>query len=69
VRFVIKQGDTVLANRARRAAIALSPGELQGSFTIVEDGLVVPPKTGEFDIEVGLGGSGAAERPARKPRR
>jgi hypothetical protein len=68
VRFVIKRGDTILANRARRAAVALRPGELQGSFTVVEDGLVVPPKTGDFDIEVALGGSAAAERPARRSR-
>jgi hypothetical protein len=35
---------------------------------VVEEGLVVPPGTGAFDIEVALGG-GAAERPARRARR
>jgi len=68
VRFVLKRGGTVLANRARHAAVALAPGELQGSFTVVEDGLVVPPNTGEFEIEVALGSAAAAERP-RKGRR
>ena len=66
VRFVIRRGDKVLANRARRATVALAQGEMQGSFVVVEDGLVVPPKTGDFDIEVGLGGSGAVERRARR---
>ena len=68
VRFAIRRGQTVVANRARRAAVAFPPGELQGSFTVVEDGLVVPPNTGDFDIEVALGGS-VAERPAGKARR
>jgi hypothetical protein len=69
VRFAIKSADRVLASSARRTAVALSPGETQGSFLVVEEGLVVPPGTGGFDIEVALGGSGAAERPARRGRR
>jgi hypothetical protein len=68
VRFVIKRGDAVLANRSKRATVAIPQGGLQGTFTVVEDGLVVPPNTGDFDIEVGLG-AGPAERPARKARR
>lgn len=69
VRFVIKQGERVVASASRRASIALAPGETQGSFVVVENGLVVPAGTGDFDIEVGLGGSTAAERPARRTRR
>jgi hypothetical protein len=66
VRVVIKRGDKVLANRARRATVAIPPGQMHGSFVVVEDGLVVPPKTGGFDIEVALGGSGPAERARRR---
>ena len=68
VRFVIKRGDKVLANRARRASIAVPQGQMSGSFVVVEDGLTVPPNTGEFDIEVGLGAPLPTERPARKAR-
>ena len=68
VRFVIKRGDKVLANRARRATVAVPQGQLHGSFVVVEDGLTVPPNTGDFDIEVALGGSAPAERPGRRSR-
>jgi hypothetical protein len=69
VRFVIKRGEQVLASATRRATVALTPSETQGTFLVVEEGLVVPAGTGDFDIEVGLGGSAAAERPARRARR
>lgn len=69
VRFAIKRGERVLASATRRASVALAAGELQGSFTLVEEGLVVPAGTDDFDIEVGLGGSGAAARPAGRARR
>jgi hypothetical protein len=67
VRFAIKEGERVVASASRRASVTLRPGETQGSFLVVEEGLVVPPGTRAFDIEVGLGGS--AERPARRARR
>ena len=69
VRFAIKRGERVLASATRRAGVALAAGELQGSFTLVEEGLVVPAGTDDFDIEVGLGGSSAAARPAARARR
>jgi hypothetical protein len=68
VRIVLKRGDKVLANRARRASVAVPQGQLHGSFVVVEDGLMVPPNTGDFDIEVALGGPLPAERPARRTR-
>lgn len=68
VHFVIRRGDKVLANRARSATVSLAAGETQGSFVLVEDGMVVPAGTGEFEIEVGLGGSGTPS-PARRARR
>lgn len=68
VTFVIKRGDRVLATRTQRAAVAIAPGELQGSFVAVENGLVVPPGTGEYEIDVGLvpGTRAPAQRPARR---
>ena len=65
VRFVIKRDEKIVASASRRAAIDLSSG--QGNFVVVEDKLVVPAGTKEFEIEVGLGGSGA--EPARRQRR
>jgi hypothetical protein len=69
VRFVIRRGDQVFANRARAATVSLAAGQTQGSFMIVEEGMVVPAGTGEFEIEVGLGGARPSERPARPARR
>jgi hypothetical protein len=68
VHFVIRRGDRVLANRARSASVSLAAGQTQGTFVIVEEGMVVPAGTGEFEIEVGLGKSGASERPPRRAR-
>src|SRR4051794_26747317 len=73
VTFVIKRGDRVLASKTQRVAVAVPPGETQASFIAVENGLVVPPGTGEYEIEVGLvhgAGTGApAERRSKKGRR
>jgi hypothetical protein len=65
VRFVIKSGDRVIAARSRRVAVAIPPNDTQGSAIVVEEGLVVPPGTEGFDIEVGLGGP-TDERPRRR---
>lgn len=68
VRFAIKRGEQVVASASRRASVALTAGQAQGTFLVVEEGLVAPASLqGDFDIEVGLGGS--AERPARRARR
>lgn len=58
VLFQIRQGDKVIVSRTRQASVAVGGGESQGSFTTVEGGMVVPPRSGPFDIEVGLGGGG-----------
>jgi hypothetical protein len=66
VRVQIKQGDTVLATRARRVAVALPSGSLQGTFAVVEEGLVVPPQYAEsYEIEVALAGAPTAGRARR----
>ena len=65
VRVVVKRGDQVFANRVRRIPVTVPQGETHASFVTVEEGIVVPPGTGDFDIEVGLGGS---EKPAKGQR-
>jgi hypothetical protein len=65
LRFVIKRGDRILATRFRRVPVTIPAGDTQGTFVVVEEGIVVPPGAGEYEIEVGLGGSAPAERPAR----
>ena len=64
--FQIRPGDKVIATRTRSAAITAQAGDSQGTFTAIEDGMVVPAKSGEFDIEVGLGGGGGGGRRARR---
>jgi hypothetical protein len=68
VYVVLKRGDRILTSRARRVAVSVAPGDIQGSFIMVEEGLVVPPGIGgEFEIQVGLGAAPAgAARAARK---
>lgn len=68
VSIALKRGEQVLTSRTRRASVAIPPGQLQGSFVVVEGDLVVPAGTGEFDIEVGLGSGGAAPSPGRRRR-
>lgn len=63
LRVVVRQGDRVFANRVRRMTIQIPPGDTQGSFTIVEDRIVVPAAAAQdFRIEVGLGGGAGARR-------
>lgn len=68
VTIVLKHGDQVLVRRVARGGVTIPPGRYEESFVVVEDGLVVPPGTGEFDIEVSLGLGGGAARPARTRR-
>ena len=66
VRFVVKRGDRVFATKVKRVAAAIPAGDTQATFTVVEDGLVVPPGVGEYEIDVGLGSAGSA---GSKPKR
>jgi hypothetical protein len=67
VHIIVKKGSTVLAERVRRTAVAIPAGDTQGSFALVEDGIVVPASASQdFDIEVGLGGSGPTDKPRRR---
>lgn len=69
LQIAIKYGDKVVVSRSKRIAVAVAPGEAQGLFTVVEDGLIVPlAMTGEYDISVSLGGTPARPAPRkRKP--
>ena len=70
VTFVIKRGDRILASKTQRVAVAVPAGETQASFVAIENGLVVPPGTSEYEIEVGLvPGTHGPERRAKKGRR
>jgi hypothetical protein len=67
--IVLKRGDRILASRARRAPVSVAPGDIQGSFILVEEGLVVPPGIGgEFEIQVGLGAPPAGAASAARKR-
>jgi hypothetical protein len=63
VQIVLKSRGTVVASRVARGSITVPAGSSNGSFAIVEEGLVVPPSAApEFEIEVGLGGAAAGRR-------
>lgn len=69
VNIVVKSGSTVIANRSRRVAVSVPAGDTQGTFQVIEEGIVVPAADASiFEIEVGLGGAGApaASRRARR---
>jgi hypothetical protein len=67
VHIVVKSGSTVIANRSRRLSIAIPQGDTQGSFSIVEEGILVPARDASvFEIEVALGSGGKAPATARR---
>lgn len=70
VHILVKDGDKVIANRARRAGVSIPAGESQASFSFVEEGIVVPAASAQsFTIEVGLGGSAPAAGAGRAKKR
>jgi hypothetical protein len=69
VHIVIKKGPTVLANRVQRTSVEIPAGATQGSFVVVEEGILVPASAAqEFEIEVGLGGGPAQPQQGRRRR-
>ncbi|HVL72862.1 MAG TPA: hypothetical protein VM434_13405 [Beijerinckiaceae bacterium] len=63
VQVVIKRRDRIIASRSRRVAVTIPPGAAQAPFTLVEEGLLVPPQDSqEFEIEVRMGGGPARGR-------
>jgi len=71
VTFTIKRGERVLSSKTQRVSVAIPQGETAGSAVVVQDGLVVPPRMSDYDIDVGLvaGAGGKPERAARRDRR
>jgi len=69
VTISLKSSGKTIVSRVRRIAVAVSPGEAQGLFSLIEDDLMVPAAmTGDYDIEVRLGGGTPQRAPAkRKP--
>jgi hypothetical protein len=68
VHILVKSGATTIASRSRRLSVVVPPGDTQGSFAFVEEGIVVPARDASiFEIEVSLGGGGAAA-PRRRTR-
>lgn len=65
----LKSSGKTIVSRARRVSVIVPPGEAQGLFSIIEDDLMVPvAQTGDYDIEVRLGGGTPQRAPAkRKP--
>jgi len=63
--FRLTQDEKVLVTRTRQASVSVGGGEAQASFVTVEGGMVVPARSGTFDIEVGLGGA-AGGRSSRR---
>ncbi|MFH6781188.1 MULTISPECIES: hypothetical protein [Methylobacterium] len=67
VTVTLKSGSQVIGRRSRQAVAAIPAGQASGSFTVVEEGFVVPAaQAKDFEIEVGLG---SPSKPARAPRR
>jgi hypothetical protein len=63
VQIVVKGAPGVIANRSRQTSVAIPSGDTQASFTVIENGIVVPAAyANSFEIEVGLGGRAATGR-------
>jgi hypothetical protein len=63
VHILVKSGSTTIASRSRRLSVVVPPGDTQGSFAFVEEGIVVPARDASvFEIEVSLGSGNAAPR-------
>ena len=68
VSFVLRRGDQIIVSRVKRVSVSIPAGETQSSFVAVEGNLIVPPKTGDYDIEVGLGSAAPAAAAPRRRR-
>ncbi|OAS26243.1 hypothetical protein [Methylobacterium platani] len=67
VTVTLKRGTTIIGRRTQQGVATIPAGQASGSFTVVDEGFVVPAaQAREFEIEVGLGG---VAKPGRAPRR
>ncbi len=63
VRIVLKDGDTVLAQRVKSVPTTVSSETSQGEFQLVEEDLTIPAAhVNSFEIVVGLGGAPGGRR-------
>jgi hypothetical protein len=69
LRILVKRGDKVVANRQRMAGASIPAGQTGTTFTVVEEGIVVPPGDGDVRIEVGIGAGAGNQRRAQRPQR
>lgn len=67
VRFVVKAGSQVIADRRKATSVSVAPGETGAAFAVVEEGIVVPQTSEEVSIDVSLDGA-TAPRPAARRR-
>ncbi len=66
VRFTVRRGDQIIADRTRQVQVSIPTGQSQATFVAIEEGIAVGP--GDVPtVEVGLG-AGPARPAARRPR-
>lgn len=64
VRFIVRRGDAIIADRTRTVNIAIPQGQAQALFTAVEEGISVSPgPTPTVEIGFGAGPRQTARRP------
>jgi hypothetical protein len=68
-RLTVKRGDKVVATRQRVASASITAGQGNTTFTLIEEGISVPPGPEAVTIEVSMGGGPASADPRRKARR
>jgi hypothetical protein len=69
VTVVVKRGERILSSKTQRISVAVPQGDTQGRVIVVQDGLLVPPRTGEYEIDVGLIAGAPGAKPDRSTRR
>lgn len=66
VTVTVKRGERILASRTQRVSVSVPQGSAQGSVLVVQDGLLVPPRINDYEIDVGLVGGNAPARRAKR---
>jgi hypothetical protein len=72
VTLLVKRGEAVVARRVRPVSVAIPPTGQQAAFSFVEEGIAVPPGSGDLSIEAGIGtlpGGPDDKQQAKKKRR
>jgi hypothetical protein len=71
VTVIVKRGERILSSKTQRVSVAIPQGSTQAQVVVVQDGLVVPPNVGEYEIDVGFvaGAGGKPEGSTRRGKR